>query len=64
MTPAAILALVVQYGPEILPLVQQLVKWVKENKTEVTPEDIALLISYGSKTSAQYLAEAKGTPSA
>ncbi len=47
MSAAAILAAVLQYGPSVLPVVQQLVAWVKENKTEVTEEDIKTLIAFG-----------------
>ncbi len=47
MTPAAILALVLQYGPQVLPLIQQLTAWVKENKTEVTAADLDILIAFG-----------------
>lgn len=62
MTPAAILLAVLQYGPGILPLIQQISEWVKSGKQEVTPEDIAQLISYGRKTSADYLAAAGVKP--
>lgn len=64
MTPAAILTAVLTYGPGILPLIQQIAQWVKENKQEVSPEDIAELIAYGKKTSADYLREAGVTPPA
>lgn len=62
MTPAVVLAAVLQYGPTVLPLIQQLAEMAKSGKTEVTPEDIAQLIAYGKKTSADYLREAGVTP--
>lgn len=58
MTPAIVLNAVLTYGPSILPLIQQLAELVKSGKAEVTPEDIAQLIEYGKKTSADYLKEA------
>lgn len=58
MTPAAILIAVLQYGPSILPLVGQIQQWIKDGKKEVTPDDIAQLIAFGKKTSADYLADA------
>jgi hypothetical protein len=57
MTPAAIALAILNYGPSILPVMAQVAAWIKEGKKEVTPEDIQLLISYGKKTSDDYLAE-------
>lgn len=62
MTPAVILAAVLQYGPSILPLVQQLTAMIRDRKPEVTPEDIAQLIELGRKSSADYLTAAGGAP--
>lgn len=58
MTPGAVLALVLQYGPSVIPLLAQLTSWIKENKTEVTAEDFALLAKYAATTSDDYLREA------
>lgn len=55
MTPAAILALVLQYGPSVVPLIAQLTAWVKDGKKEVTAEDLALLTRYASATADDYL---------
>lgn len=55
MTPAAILTALLTYGPTILPLIQQVTQWVKDGKQEVSAEDIAELIAYGKKMSADYL---------
>lgn len=63
MTPALILGAVLQYGPSVLPVIQSLVGMIRDKKTEVTPEDIALLIELGKKSSADYLREAGGAPS-
>ncbi len=57
MKPADILIAILQFGPQVLPLIQQVTGWVKEGKKEVTPEDIAQLIEYGRKSSADYLRE-------
>jgi hypothetical protein len=62
MTPIAILAAVLQYGPEILPAIQQIVTWIEGNKTAVTSADINLLVQLGSKKSSDYLADAGGAP--
>ena len=55
MNPQIILAAVLQYGPSILPVIQQIATWIKENKTEVTKEDLDALIAYGAKKAADYL---------
>ena len=62
MAPALILSAVLQYGPSILPLIQSLITMIKTNKTEVTAEDIQMLIDLGKKSSADYLKEAGGAP--
>lgn len=62
MTPALILDAVLQYGPSILPVIQNLVTMIRDKKTEVTPEDIQTLIDLGKKSSTDYLAEAGGAP--
>jgi len=62
MTPIAILAAVLQYGPDILPAIQQIVSWIEGSKTAVTAADIQLLVQLGSKKSADYLAAAGGVP--
>lgn len=62
MPPAAILAAVLQYGPTILPVIQELMAMVRDNRAAVTPEDIALLIKLGNKSSTDYLAAAGGAP--
>jgi hypothetical protein len=61
MNPAILLQAVLTYGPEILPLIQQLAAWAKSGKQDVTPEDIAQLIAYGKKSAADYLAEAQAS---
>lgn len=58
MTPAIVLAALLQYGPAILPLIQQLAEMVQSGKKEVSADDIKTLIEYGRKTSADYLREA------
>lgn len=58
MKTADLLIALLQFGPTILPLIAQVTQWTQQGKKEVTPEDIALLIAYGKKTSADYLAEA------
>ena len=55
MNPQMILTAVLTYGPEIIPLIQQLTQWIKENKTEVTDADWQILAQYGSKKAADYL---------
>lgn len=62
MGTAAIIGLVVQYGPSIIPLVQQLVTWAEGGKTTVTAADFAILAQLSSKTSADYLSLAGGAP--
>lgn len=62
MTPLMIAQALVTYGPQILPLIQQVMTWIKENKTEVSPEDIQFLIDLSNKQAADYLKEAGGTP--
>lgn len=64
MPPVAILAAVLQYGPSVLPIAQQLVAMIRDKKTEVTAEDLAQLIELGKKSSADYLAGAGGAPTA
>lgn len=55
MTPQVVLTAVLQYGPQVLPVIQQIVAWITENKTEVSKDDIAQLIAYGQKKAADYL---------
>lgn len=55
MTPAAIAAAVLTYGPSVLPLLQQLAAWIASGKKEVSAADIEQLIAYGKKTSGDYL---------
>jgi hypothetical protein len=62
MTTAAIISLVLQYGPNIIPLVQQLVAWAEGGKTTLTSEDLALLVKLGNTPSSAYLAAAGGPP--
>jgi hypothetical protein len=62
MTTAAILAAVLQYGPSVIPLIQQLVTWAEGGKTTVTAADFAILVQLSSKSSADYLAAAGGPP--
>jgi len=58
MTPAAIALAVLKYGPSIIPLIQQLGKWVSEKKETVTQEDLELLATMAAKRSNDYLKEA------
>lgn len=58
MTPAAIALAVLKYGPSIIPLLQQLGKWISEKKETVSPEDFDLLVKMASKRSIDYLKEA------
>lgn len=58
MTPAIIAQLLIAYGPTVLPLVQKLIAWIESGKKDVTSADIAELIAYGNKTSADYLKDA------
>ena len=62
MNPAQILVAVLQYGPSILPLINQIHEWIAAGKADVTADDIKLLIAYGSKTSGDYLKAAGITP--
>lgn len=55
MTPLIIAQLLVQFG---LPLTQQVYTWVHENKTTVTPEDFAALVTLSQYRSADALAAA------
>lgn len=57
-TYTQIAQLVLQYGPGVLDLVEKLIANIESNKVP-TSADIAALKVYGSKTSAQYLAEAQ-----
>ena len=56
MNTAAILALVAQYGPGVIGIVQQLVAWVEGGKTTVTAAELAQLTVLGQYTSTQSLA--------
>lgn len=58
MTPSAIALAVLQYGPSIIPLLQQLGKWVSEKKETVTQEDLDLLAGMAAKRSSDYLKDA------
>jgi len=62
MTIVSIIALLAQYGPQILPLAQQLVAWAESGKTTVTSADLDLLVKLGKWTSADSLAAAGGPP--
>ena len=62
MTTAVVIELLLKYGPSVLPVAKQIAEWVRAGKTEVTPEDIAVLIAYGNKKAEGYLAEAGGAP--
>jgi len=62
MTILAAIAAVAQYGPSVLPVIQQLVAWAEAGKTTVTSADLDLLVKLGSKSSADYLAAAGGAP--
>ena len=59
-----VIALLAQYGPAILPLIQQAVAWAESGKTTVTSADLDLLVKLGQKSSADYLAAAGGAPAA
>ena len=62
MPIVTVIAMLAQYGPAILPLVQQVVAWTEGGKTTVTSADINLLVELGRKSSADYLAAAGGAP--
>jgi hypothetical protein len=62
MPIATIIALVTTYGPDVLPVVQQIIAWIEGGKTAVTSADIAVLVAFGSKKSSDYLAAAGGAP--
>jgi ATP-dependent exoDNAse (exonuclease V) beta subunit len=62
MPIATIIALVTTYGPDVLPVIQQIAAWLEGGKTAVTAADIAVLVSYGKKTSSDYLSAAGGPP--
>ena len=62
MPIATILACVVQYGPSVLPVIQELVALIEGGKTSVTSADIATLVALGKKSSSDYLAAAGGAP--
>ena len=55
MSTTLVLDALLKYGPTVLPLIAQLTKWIKDGKKDVTPEDIAVLISYGQKRADDYL---------
>lgn len=57
MTPAIVLNAVLTYGPQILPLIQQLAEMVRNGKKEVTSDDLAMLIALSNKTADDYLKE-------
>ena len=52
MTPSVIASLLAQFG---LPLTQQIYMWIKENKTEVTDADWAVLTTLSQYRSADSL---------
>ena len=56
MNTAAVLALVAQYGPGVIGIVEQLVTWIEGNKTTVSAADLAQLKALGQYSSAQSLA--------
>lgn len=58
MNTAAIITLVATYGPQILPLIQQITAWAEGGKTALTAAEIQQLIDFGKKSSADYLKEA------
>lgn len=55
MPIATIIGLIASYGPDVIPLVQQVVAWVESGKTTVTSADLAILAGFGSKKAAAYL---------
>lgn len=64
MNPAAIGLALLQYGPTILPMLQEVAKWIEDKKDTVSSDDIAKLIAYGKPTAADYLTAAGGAPAA
>ena len=64
MTTAAIITAICQYGPSVVPLLQQAIAWAEGGKTTVTSADLDLLVKLGQKSSADYLAAAGGAPAA
>lgn len=62
MPIATILTLIGQYGPTIIPMVQQLVAWAEGGKTAVTSADLDVLNKLCTKSAADYLASAGGPP--
>lgn len=64
MSIAAILDLLVKYGPSAVSLAQQLIKNIEAGKNSLTSAELQAMIAISQKTSAQYLADAGGPPAA
>lgn len=62
MPIATIIGLITTYGPDILPVVQQIIAWIESGKTTVSAADIETLVAFGAKNSAAYLQAAGGAP--
>ena len=62
MTTAAIITAICQYGPSVVPLLQQAIAWAEGGKTTVTSADLDLLVKLGQKPAADYLTAAGGPP--
>ena len=58
MSTAQVIALIAQYGPSIVGLLQQCTSWIESGKTEVTAADLEVLVKLANKTSTDYLTTA------
>ena len=55
MPTAQVIALIAQYGPSVVGLLQQCISWIESGKTEVTAADLEVLAKLANKTSTDYL---------
>jgi hypothetical protein len=62
MPIATIISLLTTYGPDVLPVIQQIATWIESGKTTVSAADISTLVAFGAKNSAAYLTAAGGAP--
>lgn len=55
MPTVQVIALIAQYGPSVVGLLQQCTAWIESGKTEVTAADLEVLVKLANKTSTDYL---------
>lgn len=55
MPTVQVIALIAQYGPSVVGLLQQCISWIESGKTEVTAADLEVLAKLANKTSTDYL---------